>query len=415
MTRSHRLRIALLAAVSMMAAACGGTTSVDAPTTSSTQKAGTLRVPADFPTIQDAVDAAKPGALILIAPGIYNEGVTVETEDLTIRGEDRNTVILDGGDRFENGVLAFSNGTVVENLTARNFKGNGVMFSGSYGDSQILDGFRGSYLTVYNNGLYGVYAFAAKNGQIDHVYGSGHPDSAVYVGQCNPCNTTVTDSVGELNAVGFQGTNAGGGLIVTTSVWSRNRVGIESTSSTREQVYPQRNATFVANLVSDNNGDGTPQATDAAGVGIALSGGQTNIVDRNVIVGNAASGVIVTSGEGFEPKGNTVKNNTLAGNGVDLVFTTTTGAQDDNCFENNQFTTSSPTAIEQALVCNAAGTANGTEPTIPVPTHADYRTVPAPGPQQSMPNALTAKAKPARGPLELVYADLTAPDAPEAP
>jgi len=41
--------------------------------------------------------------------------------------------------------------------------------------------------------------------------------------------------------------------------------------------------------------------------------------------------------------------------------------------------------------------------------------VPAPGPQQSMPNALTAKAKPARGPLELVYADLTAPDAPEAP
>ena len=84
---------------SLMAAACGGTTSVDAPITSSTQKAGTLRVPADFPTIQDAVDAAKPGSLILIAPGVYNEGVTVETEDLTIRGEDRNTVILDGGDR----------------------------------------------------------------------------------------------------------------------------------------------------------------------------------------------------------------------------------------------------------------------------------------------------------------------------
>ncbi|KGJ91582.1 hypothetical protein ND16A_1814 [Thalassotalea sp. ND16A] len=32
-----------------------------------------LRVPADYPTIQQAIDAATPGALILVAPGTYNE------------------------------------------------------------------------------------------------------------------------------------------------------------------------------------------------------------------------------------------------------------------------------------------------------------------------------------------------------
>ena len=39
-----------------------------------------LRVPDDYSTIQDAVDAAAPGDLILIAPGTYYESVIVETE-----------------------------------------------------------------------------------------------------------------------------------------------------------------------------------------------------------------------------------------------------------------------------------------------------------------------------------------------
>src|ERR1051326_273038 len=36
-----------------------------------------LRVPEDYPTIHAAVDAAKPYALISLAPGIYHEVVTV--------------------------------------------------------------------------------------------------------------------------------------------------------------------------------------------------------------------------------------------------------------------------------------------------------------------------------------------------
>ena len=39
-----------------------------------------------------------------------------------------------------------------------------VFFTGSYEDNIILDGYRASYVTVHNNGDYGIYAFNAENG-----------------------------------------------------------------------------------------------------------------------------------------------------------------------------------------------------------------------------------------------------------
>src|SRR5215469_18007027 len=55
-----------------------------------------LRVPENYATVQAAVNAARVGDMISIAPGIYHEAVTVRTSGLTIRGRDRNSVIMDG-------------------------------------------------------------------------------------------------------------------------------------------------------------------------------------------------------------------------------------------------------------------------------------------------------------------------------
>ena len=57
-----------------------------------------------YRTVQEAVDAARPGDWILIYPGVYHEGtkewptagVWIQTPDLHIRGLDRNRVIIDG-------------------------------------------------------------------------------------------------------------------------------------------------------------------------------------------------------------------------------------------------------------------------------------------------------------------------------
>lgn len=45
----------------------------------STARAATLKVPSSYPTVQAAVDAARPGDTVLLAPGTYAESVTTKT------------------------------------------------------------------------------------------------------------------------------------------------------------------------------------------------------------------------------------------------------------------------------------------------------------------------------------------------
>ena len=98
----------------------------DAPVDTTGDSDRVLQVPDDFATIQEAVDAAVPGDLVLIGPGTYHEAVNVTTDELTIRGLDRNTVVLDGSFELENGVrILGAKGVAVENMTARDYTSNG--------------------------------------------------------------------------------------------------------------------------------------------------------------------------------------------------------------------------------------------------------------------------------------------------
>ena len=56
-------------------------------------QAGTLYVPTDYSTIQDAVDHAHQGDIIVLLPGTYTESVTIPAGvDLVIQGSGRDTV-----------------------------------------------------------------------------------------------------------------------------------------------------------------------------------------------------------------------------------------------------------------------------------------------------------------------------------
>ncbi|MCB0966764.1 MAG: hypothetical protein KDB37_08005 [Ilumatobacter sp.] len=389
--------------------------------------AAVRRVPADHATIQEAVDAAKPDDLVLIDAGVYHEAVQVDTEGITVRGVDRNEVVLDGGHELTNGIAVTADGVAVENLTVHSYRQNGVLFNGASGDApgeggvygadnDALVGYRVSYVTSANNGLYGVYAFASRDGLIDHVYTSGSPDSGIYVGQCKPCNVVISDTIAEYNAIGYYGTNASGDVYVVESIFRHNRLGMAPNSQDMELLAPQVETVLAGNLVVDNDDPAAPAiASGFSGGGIAIGGGTRNVVVRNRVEGHDVYGIGLVRLNEFDPIENRVEGNVLVGNGVDLYYEMRPGetATYGNCFVGNTFATSLPDSIELALPCDAdAGSIESAVIDVPDPApDVDHRTIPLPGAQPSMPGDVEAiPAGPAGRPPAVDIAAISVPE-----
>ncbi len=189
---------ACLVAGVLLAACSSSSGTASAGSSSSVLLVGTFHGHAgSYRTIQAAVDAAKPGDWILVAPGDYHEdadesgahtdpsegdtgGVLITTSGLHLRGMDRSSVIVDGtkagspacsanpadqnfGAVGSNGQAVGRNGVLiwkadhvsVENLTVCNFlggtgdAGNEVWWNGGEGSGKIgLTGYTGEYLTA---------------------------------------------------------------------------------------------------------------------------------------------------------------------------------------------------------------------------------------------------------------------------
>lgn len=375
-----------------------------------TRYAATVRVPQDFATIQEGVDHARPGGLVLIGPGVYHESVTVTTPYLTIRGVDRNRTILDGDLTKGNGIAVFdADGVSIQNLTARRFALNGFYWND-------VHGYWGSYLTAYDNGDYGIFAFGSEYGQFDHSYASGSPDSGFYIGQCDPCHALITDVISMDNAAGFSGTNAGGDLAIVNSEWTGNLAGIVPNTLDSEARPPQHDILIAGNDVHDNNNRSAPTLAltyPSFGIGILVTGGRDDQVTGNLVEDQRTYGIVVLpmlDRNLWTTGGNAVTANVVHSSGLaDLALGAPSAGGD--CFAGNQHATSQPPAIELLYPCGGfrpfPGGGGSMAPTLEALTryldaqdgtfsHGDWRTQPAPPPQPSMPgNPANAPPNPA--------------------
>ncbi len=256
-----------------------------------------------FKTIQAAVKAAKPNDFILVAPGDYKTtsysipsgsggrfpaGVLITTPDLTLRGMNRNTVIVDGtkkgpactdnpadqnfgapakaGPTGLNGVMVWkADDVTVQNLTACNFlggsggdgvTGNEIWWNGGAGSGVIGGwGYSGSYLnatsTFFDAALgmakaevlaaeYGLFSSNWDGGTWNDSYTSNMNDSGYYIGACRQlCNQVIDHGWGEYSALGYSGSNSGGSLIVENSTFDNNEDGFDTNSQNGDNPPPQ--------------------------------------------------------------------------------------------------------------------------------------------------------------------------------
>lgn len=407
--------VAVLGALTLVLAGCGAGDDESGQGRRPDGANVTIRVPADAPTISDAVSLAQPGDLVLVAAGVYHESVKITTAKITLRGESRDRVVIDGQLRQPNGIVVTAPGVAVANLTVKNNTHNGVLVTGSAkaaagtpgdggydtGDEPVtfLKSFLVSHVTATRNGLYGIYAFSAQDGVIEHSYASGSADSGIYVGQCKPCRIVVRDNIAELNAVGYEGTNASGDMYVVGNRLVGNRVGLTTSSDHQEKLLPQQGSVVVGNLIAANQQDSTPEQADGGwGIGIGIDGGSDNQVIRNRIAGNVNAGLVITATADIPPNGNQIVDNTFAANGVDVGWTFPTATQGrGNCLRGNELATTVPAQLVTTASCPVAeASPSGTWAWPEPPRGIPFTDVAAPARQPQFPNAATgATAVPA--------------------
>jgi hypothetical protein len=374
------------------------------PSTSS----NVIRVPQDIATVQEAVEAAGPGDVVLLDRGSYPGGVVVphSKRGLTIRGVDRNAVVFDGADRRDNAIVVHADGVALRNLSARNFLKNGFYWNG-------VQGFSGSYLTVWNVLGYGIYAEGSTDGLIERDYVSGAADAAYYVGECDPCRTTLKNLVARLSAVGYSGTNASGPLVVRDSLWDRNGAGILPNSYANEKDPPQRNALIVGNTVVRSGWAHVPLHTPLAGfygIGIGIAGGNRNRVLRNRIIDSRRFGIALFRTDymisldprpkpgtqrPWRPRANSIRANAVRRSAfVDLALSA--GARGGNCFRKNAVASTLPRRL-QVRPCSVGGGDGRVSRALEMPIRSmiarasrvihpvSYKVVPRPPPQPNAP------------------------------
>ena len=320
-------------------------------------------IPGQYQSIQRAVDAARPGDLILVAPGDYKTsgsrepagetsfpaGVLITTPRITLRGIDRNATVVDGtlpgtpqcsnaasaqnygptgsgGPEGLNGIMVWkANNVTVQNLTTCNFlggpggdSGNGIWWNGGADSGKIGGwGYSGSYLsatsTFYgdesNAATYGIYSSNWDGGRWDQIYASNMNDGGFYIGACQQaCNQTLDHGWSEFNALGYSGTNSGGPLVIENSQFDNNEDGFDTNSQNADFPPPQDGA-------CPNNGISPITHTHSCWVFM-----HNDVHDNNnpnvPASGSAAAGPVGTGMSVSGARNDTIMDNTFSNNGA---------------------------------------------------------------------------------------------------
>jgi hypothetical protein len=364
---------ALLVATMLAACSSGKSSGTASGSTTAPGKAHVLLVgtfdghAGNYRSIQSAVNAARTGDWILVAPGDYHEtddsqsapkdhgdfgGVLITKSDIHLRGMDRSTVIVDGTKagatkpcsaspaqqslgtvgadgkaQGRNGIVVWkANNVSIENLTVCNFlsgagdAGNEIWWNGG-ADSGLIgeQGFTGRYLTATST-YYGGEATAAQYGIFssntqgpalwDQIYASNFNDSGMYVGGCRQvCGTTIDQAWMEFSALGYSGTNSGGAIVIENSQFDNNKDGVD----TNTQI--DGDAPAPQNGDCPDNGTSVITHTHSCWVFIHNSVHDNN----NPNVPQAGSASAGPTGTGMTVSGgtnDTVMDNTFANNGA---------------------------------------------------------------------------------------------------
>ncbi|MFI1655776.1 nitrous oxide reductase family maturation protein NosD [Streptomyces sp. NPDC020472] len=254
-------------------------------------------------SIQKAVDSARPGDTILLAPGTYRESVRITTPHLTLRGSSVFPTVLvpastpgaDACAQAGNGICVTGTearpveGVTVRSLTLRGFAKNGLW-------AKWTDRLRVQGVTAESNGTWGIAQERSVRGVLRHNLARNNGDAGLFLAN------TVTEEGGATDTHG---------TVVSGNRVSGNRIGItvrrlrnltvdhnEATGNCAavfvvgDESTPRAGAMSVRrNDIHGNNKlcPKTPRLPALQGSGIVITGAEDTVVAHNRVEDNVGS------------------------------------------------------------------------------------------------------------------------------
>jgi parallel beta-helix repeat protein len=255
--------------------------------------------PGEPQAAQAALIEAAPGDTVRFLAGThkFTTGLSLDVAGVTVEGEGEGKTILDfsGQKGAGEGLLITSSRVLVQGMTVRDTKGDGIKSKGS-------DRVTFRNLTVEwsgppraENGAYGVYPVSSTNVLVDRVTVRGASDAGIYVGQSK--HIIVRNSLAEFNVAGIEIENSmhadvydnvvrrnAGGILVF-DLPNLPQMGGHSTRLFRNQVVDNDTKNFAA--------PGNIVASVPTGTGVMVMANRNVHVFDNEVAGNGSAAFMV--------------------------------------------------------------------------------------------------------------------------
>ena len=331
--------------------------------------ASTINVPADQPTIQAAITAAKNGDVVLVAPGTYFENINFAGKAITVKSSGGNKLtIIDGG--HANSVVTFNTGegrkSVLHGFTIQN--GSSSLDGGGISVDNASPTITGNIVTQNQacNGGAGIAVefssalvqgnVVSNNMQTGCTGGTG--GAGINVGGAGSAqiigNTIQNNTWGAGDGGGITLFAAGTPTLRNNIIRGNVATGVSPAAQGGGiWIVNDSDAVIVQNLIYNNI------AGQGSGIYFGVpSGSHGPVLVNNTIVGTSSSpqGSAVYA-DGFDDQVQFFNNLMIGAGGTNAVFCDSTYDQTPPTFTNNDAFSANGSGLQGT--CSAQGSSNG--------------------------------------------------------
>ncbi len=186
-----------------------------------------IRVPEDYGTVQEAINAASPGATIWIAPGIYNESLVIN-KTITLIGEPGSEPVFNGGGSgIAITIVSSGSGSTIAGITITSWD-QGIVVQDAAG------------CEIYDN----IMSLINKNGVVlqgtgavsNQVCGNMFEQDAVAIDvSSSSSNNVISQNIISLSSIGLRIETSGN--TICENMISENQLGISIVNSNNNAIY----------------------------------------------------------------------------------------------------------------------------------------------------------------------------------